>query len=298
MTSFGYDSLGRLTRYAQPGDRTINFAYDSGGRMSSLTPPGKPPHFFGYTSDNRLDSYMAPTIAGVPYITRYEYNLIRQLRKTTRPDGSTIEMSYDTMGRTSAISYAGGLTTFGYNSTTGLIETAARGDRVLTLSFDGRMPTATTWSGPIRGTVSRTFDANLRTASVGVNESMISQTYYADGLIDSAGSMVYTYRTADPLPATATQNGIVGTWSYTDRGEVSRYAVVGSDTLSARPMRTIPSAGSRVRQAVFLARNRWSMSTTIRLVGWPTFDETESPTRPTRMTTMVTASGEPLEAAA
>jgi len=49
QVSFSYDLAGRPTRQVLPDGRAISLAYDASGNVTSVTPPGRPAHSFAYT---------------------------------------------------------------------------------------------------------------------------------------------------------------------------------------------------------------------------------------------------------
>lgn len=76
----------------------------------------------------------------------------------TRPDGQTIDPAYDSAGRLASITTATGATTFAYDPTTGdLASVTAPGGEILSYGYDGSLPTTTTWTGTVAGSVSRTY---------------------------------------------------------------------------------------------------------------------------------------------
>ena len=59
----------------------------------------------------------------------------------------------------------------------------------LAYSYDGVLLTGETWSGPLVGTVGRTFDNALQTATRSVNGIPVTLQYDADGLLTQAGAL-------------------------------------------------------------------------------------------------------------
>jgi len=71
--------------------------------MTAITPPSRPAHAFSFNKVNQESEYNPPDI-GLPVdVTRYEYNLDKDLTRVIQPDGQTIEYNYDTAGRTASV---------------------------------------------------------------------------------------------------------------------------------------------------------------------------------------------------
>jgi len=67
------------------------------------------------------------------------------------------------------------------------------GRNALTSQYDGSLPTRTTWSGPVAGSVERTYDSTFRVVSETVNgEAPATYQYDADGLLIQAGPLTIT----------------------------------------------------------------------------------------------------------
>jgi YD repeat-containing protein len=200
-TDFTYDAAGRITRQTLPDGRFIDFTYDANGNLTSLTPPGQPAHVFRYTPVDLEAEYEPPALAGIPDPRSFfDYDLGRNLDLVTRPDGATIDFQYDAAGRLAAILRPAGATSFGYDPATGNLATIlAPGGEGLAFGYDGSLLTATTWSGTVAGTVSRSCDDDFRLASQSVNGAQtVAFAYDGDGLltqVDRNGSpeAVYSY---------------------------------------------------------------------------------------------------------
>jgi RHS repeat-associated protein len=185
------DADGRPTSAVLPGGRVLQTAYDASGNIVSVTPPGGVAHTLAYSPDNLLTTYTPPAAGPGTGPTQYAYNGDNQVTLLTRPDGLTVAYGYDTAGRNTTVTVPDGTVTFAWSPVTGLLASAtARDGGVFTPSYQGSLPTSATWTGAVAGSVSRTFDVNLRHTSVSVNGAhAVSYTYDADGLVNGAGSM-------------------------------------------------------------------------------------------------------------
>ena len=104
-----------------------------------------------------MSSYTPPAVAGTG-ATTYEYNLDKQPTVVHRPDGSTINFTYDSAGRLSTVTYPAGPSTSdgnitvtrSYNPTTGKLAGLSTSDgQTVSYGYDGRLLTSTTWSGTV-----------------------------------------------------------------------------------------------------------------------------------------------------
>jgi RHS repeat-associated protein len=217
--SFTYDDAGRVLTQRLPDGRVIAFTYDASGNVTSVTPPGRPAHNFSFTTVDQVDSYAPPVVPNAG-ATNYRYNSDRDLTLVTRPDGQTIGLGYDAAGRLQTLTAPTLTNTFGYDDAGNLASIAASTGESLAFSYDGALPTAEQWSGPVSGAVSWTYDDNLRLAS----ENGISYGYDDDGLLTSAGALTLT---RDPASGflTGTSIGILSdTVTYNTFGEQSNYS--------------------------------------------------------------------------
>ncbi len=140
--------------------------------------------------------YEPPAVTGIPDTrTLYEYDLDRTLTLVTRPDGKTVDLDYEpATGRLETVTIAAGAYAYGYHTATDpqtgeaagqLATVTAPGGQSLAYSWDGTLPTGTTWSGPVAGSVARSFDDDFRVETESVNGShTVTYQYDPDSLVD------------------------------------------------------------------------------------------------------------------
>ena len=97
----------------------ISYTYDKNGNVETITPPGRPAHIFTYTDVDLQEDYEPPNVGTSVNNTTYAYNLDKQLKLITRPDGKTISYNYDDGGRLDILTIPRGQTTYTYDETTG-----------------------------------------------------------------------------------------------------------------------------------------------------------------------------------
>jgi YD repeat-containing protein len=221
---FERDGAGRVSRQTLPGGRAIDYSYDPNGNLTGLTPPDRPVHTFTHTAVDLQEKYRPPALGTGSVDTAYRYGLDRKLGEVLRPDGRTVTLTHDGAGRLAALDFSRGRTSYTYHPATGqLTGISAPGGQSLTYTYDGSLLTRTTWTGPVSGSVERTYDNDFRVVSETVNGGApITYQYDADGLLIRAGEMTLT---RDPQTGLvkATALGVVTTENaYNAFGELAR----------------------------------------------------------------------------
>lgn len=190
QTAFVYDSIGRVTKKLLPDGNAVEYVYDIQGNLTIVTTPGRSVHVFDYGQRNQTTVYTPPDLSGVDTITRYHYNLDRQVTSIERPGGAVIDFAYDGGGRLASRTIPTGVDTYAYEATTGQLAAIDTSDGIgLAFTWDGLLPKSTTWSGPVRGRVSRSVDSNFWLTQETVEGDTVAFAYDADGLPVQAGDL-------------------------------------------------------------------------------------------------------------
>jgi RHS repeat-associated protein len=231
VESYSYDLAGRLTSRKLSDGRFVGYQYDTNGNLVALTPSGRSAHVFSYDGVDKEDSYTPPALDGVDTVTRYGYNLDKDLTRVDRPDGRSVVFGYSATGRRSRMEIGRGVYQYGYDPTKGQVTSIAAPDGLLlSYTYDGFLPLTTTLSGEVQGTVAATYDNNLWVTSLAVNGVAIGFTYDNDGLLTRAGDVTVGRRTADGLVSTVSLGGIATQHTYNEFGEVVVDATMLGDT--------------------------------------------------------------------
>lgn len=257
-TSMTYDSLGRLatvtdprsavtafTNY-DPADRphtivlpdssAVNMSYDLEGNVSSVTPPGKEPHLMSYGMWGRIESYEPPVGNRVEYF----YDADRRMELIDfGPDAGAatqmVDFEYDPdTSLLDTITSPRGTIDVGYTEgrMTSLVAPSLSGPITTNLAYDGMLPTAVSWSGPVAGQVSWTYNNRFLVASETVGAlpaTTVTYGYDNDGLVTAAGALAITRDGAGRV-LTKTVGRIRETLSYTTYGELARQTVTHLNT--------------------------------------------------------------------
>jgi RHS repeat-associated protein len=234
--TFDYDAADRVTRQTLPDARFVDFTYDDAGNLTSLTPPGQPAHVFRYTALDQEEEYEPPAVSPADPRTFYTYDLDRSLTRVDRPGGTALVLAYDAAGRLESVSTPRGTTTQSYHPATGLIETiTAPGGEGLAFAYDGSLLTSTTWSGTVSGSVSQSYDDDLRVVSQSVSGAFTEAfAYDDDGLLVAAGDLLLDRDPTTGLLTETTLGTVTTSQAYNDFGELAEdEAEVGATPLYA-----------------------------------------------------------------
>jgi RHS repeat-associated protein len=231
-TSFGYDAAGRVITQMSADGAVIRYTYDANGNLTTLSPPDQPAHAFSSTPVDQLSAYVPPEVGAEPTETLYTYNADRQLTHIVRPDGQGVDLGYDSAGRLGTLTQPRGERIYTYDATTGSLATInIPGGVTLSYSSDGPLLMEETWTGPVAGRVSRTYDDDLRlrTSSIAGGEPLVLQ-YDADGLLTQAGALTLRRNPQNGLLIGSTLGSATDAWGYNGFGESISYEAASQGT--------------------------------------------------------------------
>jgi YD repeat-containing protein len=163
---------------------------------------------------------------GQPRTTHTDYNLDQQVSSVSRPDGDLITPTYDpAKGRLTSFTTSRGSTAIGYSPTTGQVTGVTTPDGVgLTYAYDGALLKSVTSSGPVVGSVQRSYDASFRISSETYGGQTISYGYDNDDLLTSAGAMTITRDPSTGFVSGATLGSVTESRTYNAFGEEQSYS--------------------------------------------------------------------------
>lgn len=226
-----YDGAGRLLTQTLPDNRVIQLSYDANGNLVSITPPGRPAHTFDYTPVDLTSEYNPPAVTGGgTNQTVYAYNVDRQLDLITRPDGQTLDYTYDSAGRLRTLTAPApaGVYTYTYSPTSGnLTSIAAPGGETVAHTYDGSLLKDTSWTGTVTGAVNRRYDNNFQVRELSVNGNPVLLGYDIDRLLNQAGALVLTRDPQHGLVTATTLDTVTDSSVYNGFGEPASYSASG-----------------------------------------------------------------------
>ena len=224
VSSYANNSIGRVLEQTLPDGRTVNYQYDPNGNLTAIVPPGKSAHVFDYNNADLESQYTPPDLGGVQTITRYSYNLDKEIALIERPDGKAIIFDYAGNGQLSQMMIPRGIYNYGYDAASGQLNSIAAPDGgILSYSYDGFLPSSETWTGSISGTVSLSYDNNFWVTSHSVNGTPVAYTYDNDGLLTGVGELVLNRDGENGLLTGTTLGNTATSQTYNSFGELSTF---------------------------------------------------------------------------
>jgi len=223
-TTFDTDIMGRVVKQVLPGARSISYTYDNNGNLTSITPPGRTAHMFIYNDVNEEHQYTPPAIGTSNLFTRYYYNLDKDITQVLRPDGSSIDFSYDFAGRLSSLDIARGKYVYSYGNNTAQLSsiTSPEGDG-LSFTYDGFLPISESWIGAITGTISRNYNSDYWVTALSVNGVSIDYAYDNDGLLTQTGNLVLEHDQSSGLLLRTILGNMSTNYAYNGFAEVDSF---------------------------------------------------------------------------
>ena len=259
---YGYDSRGRLTDVTQGASTLEHYGYnDNGNRTTATAPSGTVSA--GYDSQDRLSSYGTATYTYNPNgdlasktdpagTTGYHYDELGHLTNVTLPTGTTLDYSYDGLGRRASKSVNGTVTQrFLYGSSDAPIVVLDGAGNVLQSFVYGRngaSPDLIQAAGVTYRIIADHLGSPrliVNTATGAIVQHLDYSTFgkptvdsnpgfqpfgYAGGLLDTDTGLVhYGARDYDPTTGRFTSKDPEGFGG----GDTNLYAYVGNDPMNA-----------------------------------------------------------------
>jgi RHS repeat-associated protein len=232
LVQFEYDAAGRVTRQILPDGREINLSYDPNGNLTALIPPGGSAHVFNYNAVDQENVYTPPNVGAGANVTQYSYNLDRQPTQILRPDGQTVDFTYDVLnGRLDYLTTPNGIYQFGYHPAGRINQIIAPDGGVLSIDYANYLPINETWSGDINGVVSREYTIDRQIASLAINLDSVSFLYDDDGLLTVAGALSVGRDPTNGLITGTTLGSVTTANSYNEFGELISMGTQGNAAL-------------------------------------------------------------------
>ncbi|NJL29736.1 MAG: RHS repeat-associated core domain-containing protein [Thermoanaerobaculia bacterium] len=132
-----------------------------------------------------------PPSAPSTEVTGFTYDLDRRLIRVDQPESRSVQLSFSTAGQLETLTHPGGVVSMAYDPASGRLSTLTAPGSTLGFSYDGPLVTGTTWSGDVAGSVSWSYDTELRLATERVGGgSLVTWQYDRDELPVRVGELV------------------------------------------------------------------------------------------------------------
>jgi RHS repeat-associated protein len=149
----------------------------------------------------------------------------RALESIERPDGRAVELGYDGAGDLESIATSDDSVTVEYWPTGNPKRIATSACVELTYGsgdYDGPLQLQETWSGPVVGSVARTYNRDFRDSTQSVNgQQTVTFAYDADGLVTRAGDLAVVRSAASGRVDSTQLVGVTGRQDYSAYGELA-----------------------------------------------------------------------------
>lgn len=232
----GYDADLRVISAAAPGQGPLTYGYAADGFRISLTPPGRLPYGFMPSLRSELIERTIPVVGQESNAVTITYDDDRRAISEARPDGRSISITFDALGRQEELVYSRGSLTYAYDNSTGQQTGLTSPDVTLTRGFAGRHLNDETWSAGLVGSVATSLEpTRIRVAQVSVNGSNpVSRTYSENSRLIGVGDLTLTREAERAKVATTTLGLVSDATDYDSEGRITGYAaqVGGTEVFS------------------------------------------------------------------
>ncbi len=216
--SMGYDNVSRMTSQTDFANHTTSYTYDNNDNVTTVTDAAGNTTTWDFDANDNVN-WIQNALGKKTYMTydnndfltgmtfegfsrSYTYNKDGSMSTYTDPNGHTFNYTYNNSGEL----LGDGITSFGYNNTTGRLETVTKDSKAINYSYDafGRT-SAVTYDGK---TVSYTYDNN---------GNVLTMTYPGNKTV------TYTYDALNRMTSVKDWNNAITNYQYRDDGQIDYY---------------------------------------------------------------------------
>jgi RHS repeat-associated protein len=231
VTSYQYDSEGRLTQTTKPLGRIETLTYDAAGNIISRTTPKNETWSYAFNSLNEPTTTTAPDGA---VIESFTYDALGNLTAATNRDGTVVTYTNDSTGVPLTATDSFGTTTFAYDADLQLITLTDPGGGVTRRTYDGS-GNVISIQNPAGQTTQFAWNAlNQPVQTTAANGSTYKFAYDALSRLisntDTAGrTRTYAYDAASRLMKSVDRANRSATYTYDSDGNLASVTYADGD---------------------------------------------------------------------
>jgi RHS repeat-associated protein len=231
VTSYQYDSEGRLTQTTKPLGRVETLTYDAAGNITSRTTPKNEKWTYTF---NALNEQTATTAPDGTVIESFTYDALGNLTAATKRDGTVVTYTNNSEGLPLTATDSFGTTSFEYDADQQLIAQTDPAGRVIRQTYDasGNVISIQNPAGETTQFARNSLDQLVQMTAA--NGSMYGSTYDAFGRLtaftDTAGrTRNYQYDAANRLVKFVDRANRSATYGYDPDGNVATITYTDGD---------------------------------------------------------------------
>jgi RHS repeat-associated protein len=231
VTSYQYDSEGRVIRTTKPLGRVETLTYDAAGNLTSRTTPKNETWTYAYNALNELTMTTAPDGS---VNESYVYDALGNLTSATLRNGSVVAYTNDSRGLPVTLSDSFGSTVLAYDADQQIVSATDSAGGITRRTYDGSGHLLSV-QNPAGETTSMVWDAvgHLVESSV-ANGTSYTLTYDALGrstsLTDTGGrTSTYQYDAADRIVTSVDRMNLATVYTYDADGNLATRSFADGD---------------------------------------------------------------------
>ena len=239
--SYDYDDNDNLKSSKDPNNKTTWYSYDANDNLIGITNANNGETSLSY--DYNTDWLTEVSFAGAS--KNYSYNSDGTLDRFTKPDGTTLNYSYDNLGRVKD----DGINTYGYDSQTLRLKSITNKDsgKTLSLGYDGfGRVTSTSYNGHNN---SYGYDDNGNCTNVNNTTYGYDKLNRLTSVQFNGKTITYTYRKDSQLSEVNYSNGLmITTYGYDAAGRMTSKVTKVNGNIVASYSFDLDKAGNITKQ--------------------------------------------------
>jgi len=229
VTGYQWDASNRLLQTIRPDNQVTNMTYDLNSNLSGVQPPEKLMHTILSNVIDLFSVYTPPSVPGAAGGTSYTYNLDRQLIAEAKPDGNTLEYTYDPVtGNLIKVKGALKSITYEFRSASNTVpeeSLSSDGVRILITPFE-TFHLDRRYQNAVVGRVQYIMGRRKEISQININDQVhISQLFDADMYLTQAGDLTIERDVASGVMTGNQIGNVQESIEYNTFGEIAETSV-------------------------------------------------------------------------